>query len=60
MRRFERLRDLFCDAECFVERNGAARNALREVLALDEFHHQRTNTVRFFQAVDVRDVRVVE
>ena len=27
---------------------------------LDEFHHQRTHTPRGFQAVNVRDVRVIQ
>ena len=41
---------------------GIAPRAMRcdEVVALDEFHHQRTHTVRFFEAVDVRDVRMIE
>ena len=37
-----------------------ARETLREILAVDEFHHQCADAVGFLQAVDVRDVRVVE
>jgi len=32
---------MFRDRQRFVERNGAARDALREVLALDQFHDER-------------------
>ena len=39
---------------------GAARDALRQVLALDEFHHERAHAAGFFEAVDVRDVRMVQ
>ena len=36
------------------------RNPLRQVLALDEFHHQRADPVRVFKTVDVRDVGVIQ
>ena len=39
---------------------GAARDALRQVLAFDQFHHQCTHASDFLQAVDVRDVRMIE
>ena len=35
------------------------RDALRQILALDELHHDRAHTATFFEAVDVRDVRVI-
>ena len=41
VRGFERLGDLLRDRQRFVERNRAARDPLREVLALDEFHDER-------------------
>ena len=41
-------------------RNRAARDALREVLALDQFHHQRGDAVALFEAVDRRDVRMIQ
>ena len=31
-----------------------------KILALDEFHHQRTDTAGFFEPVDVRDIRMVQ
>ena len=35
-------------------------DALRQVVALDQFHHNRTHAATFFEAVDVRDIRVIE
>ena len=60
VRRFERLGDLFRDGQRLVDRDRPARNALRQVLALDEFHHQRTDTVGFFETVDLRDVGMIQ
>ena len=60
VRGFERLGDLLRDRQRFVEWNRAARDALRQVLALDEFHHQGGDVRRFLEAVDRRDVRMVE
>ena len=56
MRGFERLRDLLRDRQRLVEWNRATRDALRQILAFDEFHHQRA----IFEAMDLRDVRVIE
>jgi len=33
---------------------------LREIFALDEFHDERSPVSAFFEAVDRRDVRVVQ
>ena len=41
VRRFERVRDLSRDRQRFVDRNRAPRDALREILAFDQLHHQR-------------------
>ena len=60
MRRFERLRDLLRDRQRLVDRDRPAHNALRQVLALDELHHQRTDTVGFFETVDVGDVGMIQ
>jgi hypothetical protein len=60
MGRFERFRDLLRDRECFVEGDRAARNPLREVLALDEFHHERGDASTLLEAVDGGDVRIVQ
>ena len=60
MRGFERLGDLLRDRQRLVNRDRPARNALRQVLALDEFHHQRTDTVGFFETVNVGDVGMIQ
>ena len=41
---------------------GIGPRAMRcdRVLALDQFHHQRANAAGFFEAVDVRDIRMVQ
>jgi hypothetical protein len=44
----------------FVDRKRAARDALRQILALDEFHHEGAHAAGFLQAVNVRDVRMIE
>ena len=36
------------------------RDPLRQIVTLDEFHDERTHPAGFFEAVDVRDVRVVQ
>ena len=45
VRGFERFGDLLRDRQRLVDRDRPARNALRHVLALDEFHHERTDAV---------------
>src|SRR6266849_5190882 len=40
VRRLQRLRDLLRVGECFVEWDRALRDALRQVVTLDEFHHE--------------------
>ena len=40
VRGLEGFRDLLRDGQRFVERNRAAGNALRQVVALDQFHHE--------------------
>ena len=39
---------------------GPWRNAVGQRRPLDQFHHQRESSVRLLQAVDVRDVRMVQ
>ena len=58
--RLERVGNLPCDRERLVERNRAAGDSLREVLALDQLHDQRRGVTRLLEAVDLRDVRVVQ
>jgi hypothetical protein len=60
VRGLKSFRDLFCDRQRFVDRDRPAPNALRQIVALDQFHHQRANAARFFEAVNVRDIRMVQ
>ena len=60
VRRFERLGDLPCDGECFVEGARTLCDALREVLALDEFHDEGRDPSGFLDRVDRRDVRMIQ
>jgi hypothetical protein len=50
----------FGDRSRFLDPERAARDALREILALYEFHHEGAHAAGFFQAVNVRDVRMIE
>jgi hypothetical protein len=60
VRGFQRLGDLSRDRQCLVERNRTACDALRQILALDEFHHEGVRSTGFLEAVDRRDVRMIE
>ena len=60
VRGFKRVRDLFRDQQRFVDRDRPACNALRQIVAFDQFHHQGANTAGLFEAVDVRDIRMVQ
>ena len=60
MRGFERVRDLFRNGQRLIKRNRAARDALREIVALDEFHDERGGARTFFKPVDGGDVRMIE
>ena len=46
--------------ERFHERDRPLRNLLRQRRPLDQFHHERQGSVRFLEAVDLRNVRMVE
>ena len=41
-------------------RDRAARNALRKILALDEFHHEGMHATGLLESVDRRDVRMIQ
>jgi len=53
-------RDLLRDRERFVEFDPAALQALGQVFSLDELQNQEHLAVRFVEAVDRGDVRVIE
>ena len=56
----ERLGDLFRDRQRLVDWDRAARDRLRQILALDEFHHEGVQAGRFLEPIDRRDVRMIE
>ncbi len=60
VRGFERLGDLRRDRQRLVDRDRPARDPLRQVLPLDQFHHERREAVTRFEAVDRRDVRMIQ
>jgi hypothetical protein len=65
MRRLERLRDLSCDWQRFVERKPRALRPervqlLRERLALDQLEDDGGLTVGFVEAVDRCDIGMVQ
>jgi hypothetical protein len=60
VRRLERLGDLFRDADGIVKRDRAAPQPLRQVLAFHQLHDEGAHITRFFETVDVGDVRVVQ
>ncbi len=60
VRDFQRLGDLPGDRKRLVEWQRAPRQPLREILALDQFEHQGPGRADLLEAVDLRDVRVVQ
>ena len=55
----ERLRYLAGDPQNFLEREGTGLDPVGERGALDQFHDQRTHTLRLLHAIDCGDVGVV-
>ena len=60
VRRFHRLGNLFGDRQRLVDRDGALCDAVCERRPLDQLHHQRRRASRSLQAIDRRDVGVIE
>ena len=60
VRSIERVGDLPRHGQRVFERNGAARQPLGERLAVDELHHQRARAALLLDAIDLRDVRMVQ
>jgi hypothetical protein len=57
---FERISDLPRDRECFIDRDRTLRDPIRESRTLDELHDQEGTGLAFFDAMNVRDIRMVE
>jgi len=60
VRGFERFGDLPGDAQRLIERQRSGADAIRQCEPLDQFHHQRANAAGVFEAVDRRDVGMIE
>ena len=56
----DRLGDLAGDGQRFVHRDRAVREALRQILAFDEFEHEGPRRANLLEAVNLRNVRVIE
>jgi hypothetical protein len=57
---FQRVGDLLRDRQGLVEGKGTAGEALREILSVDEFHHERGDAATLFEPVDAGNVRMVQ
>ena len=60
VRGFESLGDLARDRKRLIQRNRTTGDALREVVTLDQFHHEGSQAPAFFEPVDRGDVRMIE
>ena len=60
VRRFQCVGELPGDRQCLVQRKRATLEALRQVLSVDELHGYRVHRTRVLDAVNRRDVGVVE
>ena len=58
--RFQGFSDLLGDGQSFVQGDWPLLNAIRQGRAFNEFEDQGPHAVRFFQAMDLRDVGVVQ
>jgi len=56
----ECLGDLPSDRQRVCERNRSARDPIRQRVALNQLHDECEDTVRLFETVDVRDVRMIQ
>ena len=60
VRGFEGFGNLLRDRQRLVDRNRSLRDPVRERRPLDQLHDERLHAVRLLEAVDVRDVRMIE
>ena len=60
VRGLEGFGDLLGQRQCLGQRDRAMGYAVRECFALDEFEHERMPLAAVFEAIDGRDVRMVE
>ena len=60
VRGFERVRDLLRDGQRLIDRDRATRDPLRQIITLDEFHHEGREAPALFEAVEGGDVRMIQ
>jgi hypothetical protein len=65
VRRFERVRDLLRNRQCFADREARPLctqpfDRLGQIFALDELHDERLNAVGVLESVDRGDVGMIE
>ena len=60
VRRFQRFGNLPGDRQCLVERDRPLRDAVGERRAFDQLHHESADAVRPFEAIDLRDVGMIQ
>ena len=54
------LSDLARDGQRFINRDGSLRDPIRERGSVHELQHERAYAVRLFEAVNMRDVGMIE
>jgi len=60
VRHFERLGDLLGDRQRVTEGNRPHRDPIGERRTFDEFHDQRPHAIGIFEAVNLRDMWMIE
>src|SRR5262249_13989313 len=60
VRAFKSVANLPHDRNNFVQRQGTPREPLRQVFAVNEFHGEGDATDLLFEAVDLRDMRMIQ
>lgn len=60
MRRFQCFSELLCDRQRFVEGKRSSRDPIRECKPLHQLKHECSDAVGFFDAVNLRDVGMVQ
>jgi len=60
MRRFESLGDLLRDRQCLIDWNRALCNSVGERRPLDQFHYEPSHTIALLEAVDDRNVGMIQ
>ena len=60
VRCFERVRDLPGDGQRLIDRHRTARDPLRQIVTLDEFHDEGGQASALLEAVDAGNVRMIQ